>query len=170
MTTMAYQITSLTVVYSIGYSGVDQRNHQSPASLAFVWGIHRDRWIPRIKGQWRGKCFHLMTSSCDVKKPLDQIPWQLQRSLRFVRVFRTEKSIRNGHVLSTFILLFYWLVKMDPLKTAFLWWKYLYFSVKMEKISIDNSPVGWGLFQTQLRWRNFCSAMRSDVTKWPSTK
>ena len=22
-----------------------------------------DRWIPRKKGQWRGKCFHLMTSS-----------------------------------------------------------------------------------------------------------
>ena len=24
------------------------------------------RWIPRSKGQWRGKCFHLMTSSCNV--------------------------------------------------------------------------------------------------------
>ena len=23
-----------------------------------------DRWIPRTKGQWRGKCFHLTTSSC----------------------------------------------------------------------------------------------------------
>ena len=31
--------------------------------LAFVWGIHRDRWIPRTKGQLRRKCFHLMTSS-----------------------------------------------------------------------------------------------------------
>ena len=27
-------------------------------------GIHRDRWIPRTKGQQRGKWFHLMTSSC----------------------------------------------------------------------------------------------------------
>ena len=43
MTTLASQITSLTVVYSITYSGVDQRKHQSSASLAFVWGIHRDR-------------------------------------------------------------------------------------------------------------------------------
>ena len=42
----------------------DQRKHQSSASLAFVWGIHRDRWIPRTNGQLRGKCFHLMTSSC----------------------------------------------------------------------------------------------------------
>ena len=64
MTTMASQITSLTVVYSTGYSDADQRKHQSSASLAFVWGIHRGRWTPRTKGQLRGKCFHLMTSSC----------------------------------------------------------------------------------------------------------
>ena len=64
MTTMASQVTSLTVVYSTVYSDADQRKHQSSASLAFVWGIHRDRWIPRTKGQLRGKCFHLMTSSC----------------------------------------------------------------------------------------------------------
>ena len=41
MTTMASQITSLVVVYSIVYSGADQRKHQSSASLAFVRGIHR---------------------------------------------------------------------------------------------------------------------------------
>ena len=63
MTTIASQITSLTVVYSIFYSDADQRKHQSSASLAFVWGIHRDRWIPRTKGQLCGKCFHLMMSS-----------------------------------------------------------------------------------------------------------
>ena len=63
MTTMAAQITILTVVYSTVYSDANQRKHQSSASLAFVWGIHRDRWIPRTKGQLRGKCFHLMTSS-----------------------------------------------------------------------------------------------------------
>ena len=65
MTTAASQITSLTVVFSTVYSDADQRKHQSSVSLAFVWGIHRDRWIPRTKGQLRGKCFHLMTSSCD---------------------------------------------------------------------------------------------------------
>ena len=64
MTTIASQITSLMVVYSTVYSDAKQRKHQSSASLAFVWGIHRDRWIPRTKGQLRGKCFHLMTSSC----------------------------------------------------------------------------------------------------------
>ena len=38
---LASQITSLTVVYSIVYSGVNQRKHQSSASLAFVREIHR---------------------------------------------------------------------------------------------------------------------------------
>ena len=41
MGVMASQITSLTIVYSTVYSGADQRKHQSSASLAFVWGIHR---------------------------------------------------------------------------------------------------------------------------------
>ena len=41
MGAMASQITSLTIVYSIVYLGADQRKHQSSASLAFVWGIHR---------------------------------------------------------------------------------------------------------------------------------
>ena len=41
MTTMASQITSLTVVYSIVYSDTDLRKHQSSALLAFVRGIHR---------------------------------------------------------------------------------------------------------------------------------
>ena len=41
MTMLASQITSLTVVFSIVYSGVNQRKHQSSASLAFVREIHR---------------------------------------------------------------------------------------------------------------------------------
>ena len=75
VTTMASHITSLTVVYSTVYSDADERKHQSSASLAFVWGIHRDRWIPRTKGQLRGKCFYLMTSSClHVSGPLWRNP------------------------------------------------------------------------------------------------
>ena len=41
MSTIASQITSLTIVYSTVYSGADQSKHQSSASLAFVRGIHR---------------------------------------------------------------------------------------------------------------------------------
>ena len=66
MGAIASQITSLPIVYSTLYSDADQRKHQSSAWLAFVRRIHRDRWIPRTNGQLRGKCFHLMTSSCIV--------------------------------------------------------------------------------------------------------
>ena len=43
ISSLASQITSLTIVYSNVYSGADQRKHQSSASLDFVWGIHR--WL-----------------------------------------------------------------------------------------------------------------------------
>ena len=35
------QITGLTIVNSVVYSGADQRKHESSASLAFVQGLHR---------------------------------------------------------------------------------------------------------------------------------
>ena len=38
MGVMAFQITSLTIVYSTVYSDADQRKHQSSASLAFFVG------------------------------------------------------------------------------------------------------------------------------------
>ena len=41
MGTVASQITSRTIVYTAVYSDADQSKHQSSASLAFVWGIHR---------------------------------------------------------------------------------------------------------------------------------
>ena len=41
MDPVASRIISLTIVYSTVYSDADQRKHQSSASLAFVWGIHR---------------------------------------------------------------------------------------------------------------------------------
>ena len=41
MGAMTSQVTSLAIVYSTVYSGADQRKHQSSASLAFAWGIHR---------------------------------------------------------------------------------------------------------------------------------
>ena len=76
MSTIASQITSLTIVYSTIYSGADQSKHQSSASLAFVWGIHRAGEFPaqmasnaenvpiwwrhhaRIDSTWYGKKYH----------------------------------------------------------------------------------------------------------------
>ena len=50
MSAMASQITSLTSVYSTVYSGADQSNIQSSASLAFVIGIHR--WPVNSPHKW----------------------------------------------------------------------------------------------------------------------
>ena len=52
MSTIASQITSLTIVYSTVYSDADKKKYQSSASLAFVRGIHRRRRIPRTNGQY----------------------------------------------------------------------------------------------------------------------
>ena len=57
MSTMASQITSLTIVYPTIYSGVDQRQHQSYASLAFVRGIHQWPMNSQHKGPVTLKMF-----------------------------------------------------------------------------------------------------------------
>ena len=50
MSTMASQITSITIVHSTVYSGKDKKTHQSSASLAFVRGIHR--WPVNSPHKW----------------------------------------------------------------------------------------------------------------------
>ena len=50
MSAMASEITSLMIVYSTVYSRSDQRKHQSFASLAFVWRIHR--WLVNSLNKW----------------------------------------------------------------------------------------------------------------------
>ena len=57
MSTMASQITSLTIVYSTVYSCVFQRKHQISASLAFVRGIHRSPVNSPHKGPVTRKMF-----------------------------------------------------------------------------------------------------------------
>ena len=62
---MASQITNLKIVYSTVYLDMDQRKHQSIASLAFVRGIHRWPVNSPHKGPVTRIFFHLMTSSWD---------------------------------------------------------------------------------------------------------
>ena len=80
MTMLASQITSLTVVYSSVYSGVNQRKHQSSASLAFVREIHRGpvnfphKWLVTrkmfpfddviMRGQKHRTHFHVVPPLC----------------------------------------------------------------------------------------------------------
>ena len=61
MGAIASQITSLAIVYSAFYSGVDQRKHQSSASLAFVWEFtgtgefpaQRASYVENVSIWWR---------------------------------------------------------------------------------------------------------------------
>ena len=65
---MAFQTTSVSMVYSTVSSNADKRKLQSSASLAFVREIHQ--WAvnaPHI-GPVTRKCFHLMTSSWSIWK------------------------------------------------------------------------------------------------------
>ena len=107
MTTMASQITSLMVAYSTVYSDADQRKHQSSASLAFMWGIHRDRWIPCTKGQLRGKCYHLMTSSCIRNKMYIEICPEYPTHTKKYLTLHNEK---NRDLLEKRVL--YWNLKL----------------------------------------------------------
>ena len=71
MSVMAFQITRLTIVYSIVYSGADHRKHQSSATLAFVRGIHR--WP--VNSPHKGPVTRKMFSFDDViKRP--HIRWK----------------------------------------------------------------------------------------------
>ena len=76
MTTIAPQITSLTDIYSTVYSDADQRKHQNSASLAFVWGIHRDRYgasyAENVSMWWRHHALSIWCGKADVDK------WLLQ--------------------------------------------------------------------------------------------
>ena len=60
-------------------------------------GIHR--WIPRTNGQLRGKCFHLMTSSCSgVMRAIGYIAYAwVKRAARSFASFPPITSIRTHY-------------------------------------------------------------------------
>ena len=58
MSTMASQITGVSIVYSTVCSGTDKRKRQKSASLAFVRGIHRWPVNSPHKGPVTRKTFH----------------------------------------------------------------------------------------------------------------
>ena len=74
MSTMVSQITSLAIIYSTVYSGTDKKNIKAPRHWPLLGEFTGDRWIPRTKGQWRGKCFHLMTSSWMIPDNMYSLP------------------------------------------------------------------------------------------------
>ena len=85
MSTMAYQITSLAIVYSTVYSGVNHRKHQSSVSLAFVWRIHRCRVNSPAQSASNAEtvsiwlCHHVTTGSESVL-PSHVVDWMINYS------------------------------------------------------------------------------------------
>ena len=79
MSSLASQITSLTVVYSTVYSRGDQRKHQSSASLTFTWGIHRGPVNSPHKGPVTRKLFPfddvIMLIQIMARRMFDTKPW-----------------------------------------------------------------------------------------------
>ena len=72
MSTMTSQITSLTFVCLLNH--LFRRRSKKTSKLRVTGICAGDRWIPRTKGQKRGKCFHLMTSSWDNNDKLERWP------------------------------------------------------------------------------------------------
>ena len=64
MDTMASHITSLTIIYLTVIDAEIKKNIKAPRHWPLCGEFTGGRWIPRTNGQLRGKCFHLMTSSC----------------------------------------------------------------------------------------------------------
>ena len=106
MGAIASQMTSLTIVYSTVYSGADQSKHQSSASLAFVWGIHRGPLNSPHKWPVRGKCFHLMASSWFTD--VGQMHWKIKRSeKRFITYILSIFLSKKWLVLKITSLVFF---------------------------------------------------------------
>ena len=63
MGTMVYRFTGVSIINSTVCSGPDQKDIKAPRNWPLCGEFTGDRWIPHTKGQWRGKCLHLMTSS-----------------------------------------------------------------------------------------------------------
>ena len=110
MSAIASQITSLTIAYSTVYSGADQRKHQSSASLAFVWGIHRGPVNSPHKWPVTRKMFPfdddimrmLWTNNCCLEKipaTLNPTVWNVLRwTEKFI--FDSIKTYGEGDVMT----------------------------------------------------------------------
>ena len=102
MNAMASQITCVSIVCSIVYSGTDQRKQQSSASLSFVRGIH---WWPvdsPHKVPVTPKCSPLMTSTCmheeevQLRELFDPKKWQKMQFYIFQCMLPKINSSRKG--------------------------------------------------------------------------
>ena len=153
MSAIASQITSLTIVYSIVYSDVDQRKHQSSASLAFVRGIHRGPVSSPHNWPITRKYFHLMTS-----------PWALTFSIHWngnVFILMKFSSLAALEVVK----MTKWQLPLQPVIKISSKWRHFRFSVGAPRrghpggIWVPNllrDPIYVGKYWTDFRVYNTC--------------
>ena len=116
MTTIASQITSLTIVYPTFYSCADQSKHQSSASLAFVWGIHRGP----VNSPHKGPVTRKMFPFDDVIMKWKHFPrcWPFVRGIRRSAVNSPHKGQWRGALMFSLICAWTnaWIINRDDLK------------------------------------------------------
>ena len=118
ISTMASQITSLTILYWTIYSGADKKKHQNFALLAFVWVFH---WWP-VNSPHKGPVTRKMFPFDDVIMSLGAVQnytdiWSLSRGktktmLETRIVWETKMTIRQTSIwhkkkISAFVGLWY---------------------------------------------------------------
>ena len=101
MDSIASQITSLTIVYPTVHSDADQSKHQSSASLAFVWEIHR--WPVNFPHKW--PVTRKMFPFDDVIMEYDQLYMLHERSIMHV-VYTLELTINAKYLSWHFLRVF----------------------------------------------------------------
>ena len=149
MSTMASQITSLRVVYSTVYSDASQRKHESSASLAFVWGIHRYRWIPRTKGQFHGKCFHLMTSSWKYISKNHKFDWVGNLDTKVAQIVICKQCKDTLHCVN-YIIDFICTISVLDIHSYHMLWHLLYFINKENNKDVQSFVEGTNVFLISL--------------------
>ena len=161
MTTMASQITSLTVVYSTVYSDADQKKTSKLRVTGLCVGNSPGPVNSPHKGPVTRKCFHLMTSSCHdhmfrvmgisitAKTQMGRLVWKTDRrismliySIRYMAcIYCCSSLCRCGYIMVKG-------VRMNCL-TRFLWVPSLVLGDKMRCCPKDYGQT-WLVLQIQL--------------------
>ena len=158
---MASQITSLTIVYSTVYSGENQRKHQSSASLAFVWGIHRWPMNSPHKGPVTRKMFPFddviidqICSTIMVNSNLARHSGNKQQNNTFVRVVRSCSLHVVFYVIKS--LWAHVISRMFQQRTGKVYFRLV--------VSISLSPIYQSLASTCCQWSSRVHALALSRT------
>ena len=77
-----------------------KENIKAPCHWPLCGEFTGDRWIPRTNGQSRGKCFHLMTSSCSKGFGLMDNYLPHHRKSRILMSSFWKRPLRRGTILT----------------------------------------------------------------------